>query len=437
MRRKRITVYLVYICCLLAMCGCGAGRELQPEKIEKQTEMVLETVPGPGLTNKPVSVDTVTPEPVCTSSPTLVPTSTPSPTPMPTSTPTPTPKPSVTLTMVGDILLHDRIHKYSVQEDGSYNYDAIFANLEEEISEADLALVNQEVLIGGKDLGISGYPSFNAPEEVGDALVKAGFDVVLHATNHALDKKQKGVVNTLTFWEENYPEIAVLGIHDSAEDQKELYIAEFEGIRIAILNYTYGTNGISMPKDMPYAVDMLSEAGVIEDIRLAKEQADFVIVCPHWGTEYRLTPDKSQKKWTNLFFEQGVDLVLGTHPHVIEPVELFTWQESGEQMLVFYSIGNFVNWTSGTGEGTANRMVGGMPSITIELDEQGNAYIADYSITAVVCHVEKKTNGITVYPLSEYTEELAGQNAIKSQDPQFSLEYCINLCNQVWGDLWK
>jgi len=334
-------------------------------------------------------------------------------------------------------LLHTRIHEYSKQADGSYNYDAIFANLAEEISAADVALVNQEVIIGGEELGISGYPSFNAPKEAGDALVKAGFDVVLHATNHALDKKGKGVLNTLQFWEENYPEIGVLGIHDSIEDQEEIYITEIEGIRIAILNYTYGTNGIAMPKGMPYAVDMLEKTAVKEDIRRAKEQADIVIVCPHWGTEYRLTPDERQKQWTELFLEEGVDLVLGTHPHVIEPVELLTNPETGEQMPVFYSIGNFVNWTSGKGEGVANRMVGGIPDITIERDESGNAYIADYSITAIVCHVEKKTNGITVYPLSEYTEELAGQNAIKNQDPVFSLEYCTNLCNEIWGDLWK
>ena len=334
-------------------------------------------------------------------------------------------------------MLHTRIHEYSKQADGSYNYDAIFANLAEEISAADLALVNQEVIIGGEELGISGYPSFNAPEEAGDALVKAGFDVVLHATNHALDKKGKGVLNTLQFWEENYPELGVLGIHDSEEDREEIYITEIEGIRIAILNYTYGTNGIAMPKNMLYAVDMLDKETVISDICKAKELADIVIVCPHWGTEYRLTPDKSQKEWTELFLEEGVDLVLGTHPHVIEPVELLTNPETGEQMPVFYSIGNFVNWTSGKGEGVANRMVGGMPTILLERDENGTAYVADYSITAIVCHVEKKTNGITVYPLSEYTEELAERNAIKNQDPQFSLEYCTNLCNEIWGDLWK
>ena len=106
-------------------------------------------------------------------------------------------------------------------------------------------------------------------------------------------------------------------------------------------------------------------------------------------------------------------------------------------MLVYYSIGNYVNWTSGTVDGTANRMVGGMANVTIGLDENGTAYIADYDVEAVVCHVEKKTNGITVYPLTEYTEELARNNAIRSQDADFSLEYCIELCDEVWGALWR
>lgn len=229
----------------------------------------------------------------------------------------------------------------------------------------------------------------------------------------------------------------MLGIHNSSQSQETLYITELEGIRIAILNYTYGTNGIALPEDMPFAVDMLEEEKVIADLKKAREQADFVIVCPHWGTEYRLTPDKNQKKWAQIFLEYGADLVLGTHPHVIEPVEWMTNEATGEQMLVYYSLGNFVNWTSGTVEGTANRMVGGMADVTIELDETGQAYIADYGVCAVVCHVEKKPNGITVYPLEEYTEELAGRNAIRSQDAEFSYSYCVDLCNQIWGTLWN
>ena len=390
-------------------------------QISTNTRVVMKCLP----TNTPIPTCTLTPTPTVTPSPTA------------TLTPTPTSKPSVTFTMVGDILLHTRILNYSLQKDNTYDFNKIFEHVEDYIKEADVALVNQEVILGGTGLGVSGYPSFNAPYEVGDALVNAGFDVVLHSTNHALDKGKKGLLRCIEFWKTAYPEIGVIGIQESAKEQDDIYIVEVEGIRIAILNYTYGTNGISLPKDMPYAVDLLKEEKVIADLKKAEEQADFTIVCPHWGTEYRLTPDSNQKKWTKIFLTYGADLVLGTHPHVIEPIEWIVDGKTGNKMLVYYSIGNFVNWTSSKGNKVANRMVGGLANITIELDEQGKTFIADYGVEAVVCHVESKVNGITVYPLSEYTKELANKNEIRKQDSNFSLNYCVDLCNQVWGDLWE
>ena len=343
--------------------------------------------------------------------------------------------PQVTLLMVGDILLHVPVEKSAKREDGSYSYDAIFEHTKDLISEADLALVNQEVILGGTELGISGYPAFNAPYEVGDDLAEAGFDVICHATNHALDKGKAGVVNCLRYWESAHQEIQVLGIHDAPDDP--LFIYEKDGMKIAFLNYTYGTNGIALPQDMPYAVDLLSKEKVIADIQYAESVADFTVVCPHWGTEYRLTADASQAKWTKLFFENGVDLVLGTHPHVIEPVEMITDEESGHSMLVYYSLGNFVNWTSSSGSGIANRMVGGMAGVTLKRGDDGNVFIADYDVTALVCHLTPGQDGVTTWPLASYSEELAAENSICSQDPAFSYVYCTNLCNEVWGDLWK
>jgi len=339
---------------------------------------------------------------------------------------------SMTVVMVGDILLHTPVEDSAVQEDGSRNFDALFADTFDEIQAADLAIVNQEVIIGGEELGISGYPAFNAPYEIGDALVAAGFDVVCHATNHALDKGKKGVLNTLNFWKENYPDMGVIGIYDSPEAQDDIYIRECNGIEVAILNYTYGTNGIELPSDMPYAVNLLSEQKVAEDIERAEELADFTIVCPHWGTEYSLSVSDEQKRWTEIFFESGADLVLGTHPHVIEPIEWVEDEEGENRMLVYYSLGNYVNWTSGTGEGVADRMVGGMAQITLERGDDGKVYIADYGIDPLVSHVEEGINGVTVYRLSDYTEELAGRNAIVLQDRNFSLDYCRNLCDRVW-----
>ena len=345
--------------------------------------------------------------------------------------------PEISIIMVGDMLMHTPVEKSALQEDGTYSYDAIFANTVSKIQAADLAIVNEEVIIGGEKLGISGYPAFNAPFELGDDLVEAGFDVICHGTNHALDQGKKGLKNCLTFWEENYPEIPVLGIHDSKEDQDEIYIYEQDGVKIAILNFTYGTNGIALPSDMPFAVDLLEEEKVVSAIAKAEELADFTIVCPHWGTEYELGTTSQQKKWCNIFMENGVDLVLGTHPHVIEPVEMLVDEATGHSMLVYYSLGNFVNWTSGSGEGIANRMVGGMSEVTLGRDGNGEVFIMDYGVEPVVCHLTEGTNGVTVYFLEDYSTALAGQNEIVKQDADFSYAYCVNLCDQVWGDLWR
>ena len=306
-----------------------------------------------------------------------------------------------------------------------------------EVQAADIAIVNQEVIIGGEELGVSGYPSFNAPYEVADALADTGFDVILHGTNHAMDQGKKGITNCLSNWEKKYPDIKILGINKSQDAQDTITVLEKNGIKIAVLNYTYGLNGIALPSDMPYAVNLLDEEKVKADIASAKEQSDFVIVCPHWGTEYSLQPDSMQKKWTKIFAESGADLVLGTHPHVIEPIEWVEDETTGHQMLVYYSLGNFVNWTSSSGDGIANRMVGGMAEITVGFDEAGKGFIVDYGVNALVTQVEQGHGGVTTYFLRDYTDEMAGKNAIIEQDANFSREYCTKLCTDIWGDLWE
>lgn len=346
--------------------------------------------------------------------------------------PEPVIPPSIQIVMVGDMLMHERVMESGLKEDGSYNFNHLFDNVKDTIENADLALVNQETILGGTELGLSGYPAFNSPYELGDSLVDAGFDVILHATNHTLDKGKKGVLNCMNFWDTNYPEITYLGINKSQEEQdNDIFIYEQDGMEIAILNYTYGTNGIKTPDDMPYIVNYMDEEKIIRDLQYAEENADFTIVCPHWGTEYVLTATDSQKKWAKIFMENGADLVIGTHPHVIEPVEMLT-DENGNEMLVYYSIGNYVNGTSGTGEGTTNRMVGGIADVTITLNETGEVYIESYDVIPIVCHIDNKTE-YTVYYLSNYTEELAKKNHIVSQDVDFSLEACKNLVNTVWN----
>lgn len=338
---------------------------------------------------------------------------------------------SVNIKMVGDVLLHERVVKSGHKQDGTYNFDHLFANVKGEIESADIAIVNQEVILGGKELGLTGYPSFNGPFEVGDAIAAAGFDIVLHGTNHALDKGSRGIINCCNFWRNTYPDISFIGISDSAENPNNICIKEVSGIRIAFINYTYGTNGIPLPAGYPNAVTYLDEETIRGDTAYAKENADFTVVLPHWGTEYVHEPDESQKRFAALFAECGVDLVIGTHPHVTEPAGLIG------DMPVYYSIGNFVNSTAETGGGIADRMVGAIADVTVSRDEGGKVYIEDYGVIATVTHLSEGFGGVTTYKLSDYTEELANVNLIKSSDPEFSLEYCQKLSERIFGNLSK
>ncbi len=373
---------------------------------------------------------------------------------------------NVDLIMVGDILAHEGVYNSGFYPDGTVNYDHIFAQVKDDIQAADIAIVNQEVVLGGIELGLSGYPCFNSPTELGDALVTAGFNVVLHATNHTLDKGITGVDNTLSFWKESHPETAVLGIHDESftdYSTQDIYVYEQNGLRIAILNYTYGTNGIPIPQSRPLIVNMLEEEKVAMDIARAKEISDFVIVCPHWGTEYVYQPDSYQKKWTQFFYEHEVDLVIGTHPHVIEPVEWITSEESDHKMLVYYSLGNFVS-----NQDRLPRMLGAMAQVTISMDLAENVdltdehimgyrkkiaeddsitgtregdelvvYISSYGVEPLVTHKLFGPGSITTYKLRDYTDKLASQNRINSDEPGFSVQFLKDLSRQVFGDLYK
>lgn len=206
----------------------------------------------------------------------------------------------ISLVMVGDVLLHTPVSDSGLMEDGSYNYSHLFKNVKNDIESADIALVNQEVILGGTELGLSGYPAFNGAYEVGDAIVEAGFDVVLHATNHALDKGRKGILNCINYWKNSHPDIGVIGINESQEEQNNIYIKEIDGMRIAILNYTYGTNGIALPSNMPYCVNLLDEDKIAKDMEIAKQSSDFIVVCPHWGTEYTHDETNEQKNGQNI-----------------------------------------------------------------------------------------------------------------------------------------
>lgn len=338
------------------------------------------------------------------------------------------------LVMAGDVLLHTRLAYWSEDGKGGYDFNPIFKLIKPIIKKADLAIVNQETILGGKELGVSGYPTFNGPYELGDAIANAGFDVVLQSNNHSLDRGKQGIYNCLNFWKK-YPKIKTVGINTSEAQKKKLCIYKKNGIKVAILNYTYGTNGIPLPKGMPYAVNYLVKDEVINDIKRAEKEADFTIVCPHWGTEYFRGISDYQKIWSKIFVENGVDLVLGAHPHVIEPIRYVTDKKTGHKMLVYYSLGNFVNSTMSDGR-VGDRYVGGLAKVKLKRGTDNKVGIAKYGVKATVMHNGGTRFGSSIYPLTQYTEELAKKNVMKTQDYMFSLNFCKKVCNEVWGKLW-
>ena len=341
---------------------------------------------------------------------------------------------SVTLVMVGDMLMHMPVNRSGLKSDGDIDFSHLFTYTKKYIKEADIAIVNQEVMLGGAELGISGYPMFNTYYEVGDALADAGFDVVLHATNHTMDRGKEGLLNCISFWDENYPEIAYLGIQDTQEEQDEIFVSEQNGIKIAILNYTYGLNGLPMPDDMPYAVNLIDKEKMAGDIAKAKELADFIVVCPHWGTEYVLKQSSYQKDYAQFFLENGVDLVIGAHPHVIEPVEMLS-DESGNEMLVYYSLGNYVNSTASEEADIGERMLGAMAEITVKRDEKGEVVIDEYTAHPIVTYVSANKKNISVFPLDMFNDELAKRSFTVKLDTAFSKTYLEDIWESVMGDL--
>ena len=340
---------------------------------------------------------------------------------------------AVSIVMVGDMLMHMPVNRSGLKADGDIDFSHLFIYTERFIKEADIAIVNQEVMLGGEELRISGYPMFNTYYEVGDALADAGFDVVLHATNHTMDRGKEGLLNCISYWEQNHPSVTYLGIQDTAQEQDEIYVTEQKGIKIAILNYTYGLNGLPMPDDMPFAVNLMDKDKMAKDIAKAKELSDFVVVCPHWGTEYVLKASSYQKEYAQFFLENGVDLVIGTHPHVIEPIELLK-DDSGNEMLVYYSLGNYVNSTASEESNIGRRMLGAMAEINIRRDDNGDVIVDNYTAHPIVTYVSSNKKNISVFPLSMFNDELAKRSFTIKLDTNFSKDYLQDIWDSVMAD---
>lgn len=341
------------------------------------------------------------------------------------------PDTKVNIVAVGDNLIHNTLIAAGEQEDGTRDYSSFYENMKPYISAADMAVIDQETLLGGSAFEYSGYPCFNTPWEVGEAEINAGFNVFTCATNHVLDmQKFAGVSKELEFFS-NHPEVTYVGINGSEEEYNTVKYKEINGIKFALLNYTYGTNGITLPDDKPWCVDMLNEDKVVSDIKTARENADVVIFFPHWGTENSHEINDEQRHYVELCSELGVDIVIGGHPHVLQPVEWVTNEETGKKMIVYYSLGNFISHQI-----NLNQMCGGMAEITVER-VNGEIQITSAKLAPIIDFYQRSGDGFrfSVYRLSDYTNELAAKQAQSGATVEYFTELSKKVVSEEFLDL--
>lgn len=334
----------------------------------------------------------------------------------------------VKLMAVGDNLIHKAVYDGGAKGDGTYDYTVFYRNISAYLDEADVRVINQETIIGGEEKGFKDFPVFNTPEVIGDAVADVGFSVVLQASNHAFDMGLDGLLNAANFWKTKHPEVTVLGIYENPDEQSEIPVLEINGVKLALLNYTYSHNAEIFSTNAEGHLNMLCaydkgsraidfhtiNPQVLEDIRKAEELADFTVVFPHWGVEYVMSATDQEKNFAKQMAEAGADLIIGTHPHVIQPVEWVT-AGNGNRALCYYSLGNFISAQDGVAQ-----MLGGMASLTIVKDAEGT-HIEEESVKAIplVTHfIYPGWTGSTVvestYLLSQYTDEQAAAHGLKN-----------------------
>lgn len=253
---------------------------------------------------------------------------------------------TIHMSAFGDTMCHlTNIKNAYDSSSKNYDFSNVFKNIRKYTENADITIGNLETTFAGNSRGYTGYPTFNAPEILGQNLKDIGVDVLTTANNHCMDKGNSGLVSTLNFLD-NYG-IAHTGTARSEDEQNTILIKDVNGIKIAFLSYTYGTNGITIPSDKPYSVNLIDKELIKKHITAAKEQnVDVICVSMHWGIEYKLKPNSTQKELANFLFDNGVDIILGSHPHVLEPMEKRTItlnDGTTKDGFVIYSLGNFVS----------------------------------------------------------------------------------------------
>ncbi len=301
------------------------------------------------------------------------------------------------LLMVGDALIHSSVYNDALTEDGTYDFKPMLKYVKPILKSYDLKYYNQETILGGSSLGYSSYPRFNSPIEVGDAFLDAGFNLVSLANNHTMDKGETGVINSVNYWKSK-KNVVFSGQWTSWEERNTNPVYSVNGINYAFFSYTTWTNGLETPADKEYLNNVYSNEKAYLDINAVKDRADVIIVAMHWGEEYNLDEIDEQREIANYLSSLGVNIIIGTHPHVVEPVEYI----NNGDTLVIYSLGNFISGQIGL-----DRLTGLMMEVTIKkmVDADDNVHISIVNPKAELVYTTAPPN-IRVYPYKELNDDI-------------------------------
>lgn len=298
----------------------------------------------------------------------------------------------INMSVIGDIMCHNSQYKDAYNSAlGSYDFSYVFTDIKEYVESADIAIGNLETTFAGKQKGYSNYPRFNTPEQLAKNLKDFGIDVLATANNHCLDTNYEGLVSTINYLDE--AGINHVGTNTTPQEQNKILIKDVNGIKIAFLAFTYGTNGIPIPKNKEYCVNLIDEDLILEQLNLAKqEEPDLICVNMHWGIEYQTKQNSEQEKLADLLFKNGVDIILGSHPHVLQPMEKKTITlEDGttKECFVIYSLGNFMSGQ--TKANTKNSVI-----LNIEICKSGETEdVALEKVEYVPIYMYRASNGST------------------------------------------
>lgn len=339
---------------------------------------------------------------------------------------------SAKLVAVGDNLMHRSCTLSAKNADGTYDFTKHFANMADIFKAADLAVISQDTVLGGIELGATSTETgiFNTAVELADGMADAGINVVLAANNHIMDEGSAGLNTMMSYFSTKYPNITLLGVNNSREAKDEPVYVETNNIKIAMINYSYGSNQTADLDASPYLLNQYDEDWLSDILKQAREEADFIIAFPFWGEQNSMDYTQEQERQAQFLANNGVDLIIGSYPHVVEPVKWIT-AENGDRTLVYYSLGNFQSI-----QNTVENMLGGQANVTISKEEDGT-HISDYSLDFVVTHYEQRESSeyydiVTTYPLADYTNDLAARHGMSvSGNEEFNLASLQGLSSQI------